>query len=129
MNKTKLLNAYFWIFGLLNIFVISFTVPLMFGDQFLWHPRNLPTEMMLSVMYFAMGVIMIFCAKNPTTHKSFLDFVVLANCFHAIVMAIYAEHIFHILIDTVSIGLMGILPLFIYPWGIKNFLKYSPFDE
>ena len=126
MNPTKLLKIYFWSFGLLNIFVISFTVPLIFGNQFLWHPRNPPTEMMMSVIYFAMGVSMILCAKNPKAHKSFLDFLILANCFHAIVMAIYWENIYHILIDTISIGLMGIIPLFFYPWGIKNFLKYSP---
>jgi hypothetical protein len=85
--------------------------------------------MMLSVIYFAMGIIMIRCAGNPTAHKSFLDFLILANSFHAIIMGIYAEHIFHVVIDTVSIGLMGVLPVFFYPWGIKNFLKYSPFDE
>ena len=73
MDKIKLLKIYFWVFGLLNIFVISFTVPLVFGDLFLWHPRNIPTEMMMSVIYLAMGIIMIVCAKSPEKHKSFAD--------------------------------------------------------
>ncbi len=128
MDKVHLLKIYFWAFGLLNIFVISFTIPLIFGDQFLWHPRNRPTEMMMSVFYFAMGIIMVLCAKNPEKHKGFLDFLILANCFHAVVMSIYADNIFHILIDSISIGLMGILPLFFYPWGIKRFLKYESME-
>lgn len=125
MNKIKLLKVYFWVFGILNIFVISFTAPLVFGDLFLWHPRNIATEMMMSVLYLAMGIIMFFCAKSPEKHKSFIDFLVLANILHAIVMSVYADNVFHVLIDSLSIGLMGILPLFIYPWGIKNYLKYK----
>jgi len=129
MNRKRLLSIYFRIFGILNIFVISFAVPIFFGNQFLWHPRNPPTEMMMSVIYFAMGIIMILCAKNPLRHKSFLDFMIIANLLHAIVMAIYAENLFHIIIDTLSIGAMGLIPLFFYPWGIKNFLKDLPLKE
>ena len=125
MDKIKLLKLYFRVFGVLNIFVISFTVPLLFGDLILWHPRNIPTEMMLSVLYLAMGLVMVVCAKKPDRHKSFLDFLVIGNCLHAAVMIIYADNMFHILIDSVSVGLMGLLPLFFYPWGLRNFLRYG----
>lgn len=125
MDKIKLLKIYFSVFGLLNIFVISFTVPLLFGDLLLWHPRNMPTEMMVSVLYFAMGIVMIRCAKNPFKHQSFLDFLVIGNCLHAAVMIIFADNLFHIGIDSMAIGLMGLLPLLIYPWGIRNFLNYG----
>lgn len=125
MYKSKLLKIYFWVFGLLNIFVISFTAPLVFGDLFLWHPRNVPTEMMMSVIYLAMGIVMVCCARSPEKHKSLIDFLVLANTLHAIIMAVYAENAYHLLIDSASIGLMGIIPLFIYPWGIKNFLRQN----
>jgi len=125
MDKFKLLKVYFITFGLLNVFVISFTVPLVFGDLVLWHPRNISTEMMMSVIYLAMGILMLASSRDPQKHKSFLDFIILANCLHAVVMIVYADNILHILIDAVSVGLMGVLPLFIYPWGIRNFLKYE----
>ncbi len=125
MDKTRFLRYYLWIFGFLNVFVISFTVPLLFGDIFLWHPRNIPDEMMISVIYLTMGIVMIFSASNPVAHKSFLDFVIIANILHAGVMLIYARNVYHVVIDVTSVGAMGILPLFFYPWRIKNFLKYN----
>ena len=123
MNKTQILKYYFWAFGLLNILIISFTVPMLFGDLLLWQPRNIPVEIMIGTIYSAMGIIMIFSASNPLAHKLFLDFVILANILHAFVMAIYAENFFHIVVDALFIGLMGIVPLFFYPWGMKKFLS------
>jgi hypothetical protein len=123
MDITRFLKYYFWVFGLLNIFVISFTVPLLFGDLLLWQPRNIPVETMISVIYLAMGIIMIFCTGNPLAHKSFLDFVILANILHAIVMIVFAKNVLHLIIDALPIGLMGVLPLFLYPWGLSKFLR------
>ena len=125
MNRTQLLKHYFIVFGIINIFVISFTVPLLLGDVLMWQPRNIPVEMMISVIYFAMGIIMLCSAGNPLAHKSFLDFVILANIFHASVMVIYAKNLFHLVVDSLSIGLMGIIPLFFYPWGLRKFLSYK----
>lgn len=125
MDKVKLLKVYLWVFGLLNIFVISFTIPLLFGDLLLWHPRNLPTEMMMSVIYFSMGILMINCAGQPQDHKSFIDFLIIANILHSAVMLFYADNTVHIMVDSLSIGSMGVIPLFIYPWGYKNFLRSS----
>ena len=53
MDRLRLLRWYFWVGGFLNIFVISFTVPLLFGDLFLWHPRNIPDERMIQVSHCA----------------------------------------------------------------------------
>jgi hypothetical protein len=124
MDKGKWLKYYLLVFGLLNIFVISFTVPLLFGDWLLWTPRNIPDEMMISGLYFCMGLVMILAAKKPLSHKSFVDFLVIANICHAVVMIIYARNALHLLVDVPSVGLIGVLPLFFYPWGLKNFLRY-----
>ena len=77
--KELWLRYYLLVFGLLNIFVVSFTAPILFGDRLLWHPRNVPNEMMLSVIYLAMGIVMVVAAKNPRAHKAFVDFLVLGN--------------------------------------------------
>ena len=121
MSKEKILKYYLIIFGLLNLTVLSFGV-LLFGDLFLWTPRNIPTEIMISSIYFAMGIIMILCSRNPLSHKSFIDFIVVANIFHSIVMFVYAENLMHIG-DALVIGAMGVLPLLFYPWGLRKFLK------
>jgi len=121
INKEKILKYYLIIFGLLNLTMLSFGV-LLFGDLLLWTPRNIPTEVMISSIYFAMGIIMILVSRNPLSHKAFIDFIVIANIFHAIVMFVYAENFMH-MGDAIIIGAMGILPLLFYPWGIKKFLK------
>ncbi len=123
MNKEKILKYYLIIFGLLNLTMISFGVPIL-GDLLLWTPRNIPTEIMMSSIYFAMGAVMILCSRNPLSHKSFIDFLVIVNTFHSIVMFIYVEKITH-LADAIIIGIMGVLPLFFYPWGLGQFLKYK----
>jgi hypothetical protein len=121
MNKEKVLKYYLTIFGLLNLTVLSFGV-LLFGDLLLWTPRNIPTEIMIGSIYFAMGIVMIFCSRNPLSHKSFIDFIIIANIFHAIVMFVYAENSMHVG-DALIIGAMGVLPMLFYPWGLRKFMK------
>jgi hypothetical protein len=101
-------------------------VPYFFGDLLLWHSRNIAVEMMISVIYFAMGIIMIFSAGNPIAHESFLDFVIIANIRHEIVMVVYAKNFLHLIVDAIPIGLMGLLPLLFYPWSLSKFLRYRP---
>jgi len=106
----------------LSVFVIT-TVPIIFGDVFLWAPRNLPTEIMLASIYLAMGIVMIVVAKNPLGQKSFIDFLIIANLLHGLIMLVAAQHPLQIILDVVPVGAMGLLPLFIYPWGLRNFLR------
>lgn len=123
--KLRWLRYYLLAFGLLNILIVSFTVPIFFGDELLWHPRNIPDEMMLSALYLAMGVLMVVASRSPMAHKAFVDFVVLGNVLHALVVVVYAEHAFHIVFDVVGVGAMGMIPLFVYPWGVRRFLRYG----
>lgn len=123
-NNAKRLKNYLYIFGLLNIFVISFAVPLLFGDWLMWQPRNIPMEMMMSIVYLAMGIVMIRIAKDPLPHKAFIDILVVANLAHALVMLIYAETLWQMLIDVSAIALMGVLPLLFYPWSVRQFMRY-----
>jgi hypothetical protein len=120
-NKHTYLKIYLITFGILNIFIVS-TIPVIFGDVFLWRPRNLPTEIMIASLYFAMGVVMIFAARCPEKHKIFVDYLVIANILHALVMLVTIQYPMQILLDVLPIGAMGILPLLFYPWGLRNFL-------
>ena len=121
-KKEQFLKYYLYVFGFLNVFVVS-TVPFLLGDLVLWHPRNLPDELMIAGIYVTMGMVMIVAAPSPRKHKAFIDFVILANLLHATIMAATAQNILQVIVDVVPIGAMGILPLVFYPWGIKNYLR------
>jgi hypothetical protein len=120
-SKEVGLRYYLYIFGFLNVFVVS-SVPVLLGDFLLWSPRNIPTELMLSSVNVAMGVMMLITARNPTQHKAFVDFLILANLLHAGVMAVTAQKAVHLLVDVVGQAIMGLLPLLFYPWGLRRFL-------
>ncbi|HSG45490.1 MAG TPA: hypothetical protein VLA72_20275 [Anaerolineales bacterium] len=77
---------------------------------------------MMSSLYLAMGVVMVFAARSPVKHKAFVDFLILANVLHALVMLFTAQSMWQVILDVIPIGLMGILPLVFYPWGMKKFL-------
>ena len=123
MDKLQILRYYLGIFGVLSI-VTSIVIPLFF-PHFLWSPRNIPQEVMISSISIATGLVMIVIARNPANHKSFIDFVIIVNLSHAGVMVLFAENIYHLAIDSAFVGLMGILPLIWYPWKLTDFLKYS----
>jgi len=127
MSPTPL-RLYFLFGGFIAIFGLSFAIPLLLGDWLLWQPRNLPTELMLSSVYFAMGVVMVAASRNPLAHQGFTDFLIIANLAHAGFMVLYAQHWRHLLLDVAAVGLLGLIPLLIYPWGLKRFLRYSPAD-
>ena len=124
IKKIKILKIYLYVFGIGNI-VTSFVIPIAFGDSVLWHPRNLTTDLMVGSIYFAMGICMMCIVKKPEEQKGFIDFIIMSNIFHAMVMIIFAQKPSHIYLDAGFIGLMGVVPLLVYPWGIKKFLKYS----
>ncbi|MHA2208050.1 MAG: hypothetical protein ACXABV_02670 [Candidatus Thorarchaeota archaeon] len=85
MDKVKLLSYYLYLFGLLSLTVIAIG-PFFLGDELLWQPRNLPTEIMMSSIYFSMGIVMILAAREPSKHKLFVDFLIISNTIHAIIM-------------------------------------------
>jgi len=105
--------------------VTSVGIPVFWGDELLWQPRNFPTDLMVGSMYMAMGIIMVLIAKQPKEHKSFIDFIVIANILHALVMIFYAQKPSHIYLDSTFMFAMGMIPLFIYPWPIRKFLRYK----
>lgn len=123
-QKAIYLKTYLHVFGVLNVGLLSFA-PILLGDILLWQPRNIPVEMMLGSLYFAMGIVMLVASKQPLKHKSLVDFIILGNLLHALLMLFFAENVFHLVLDAGSIGLLGGIPLLIYPWGIRNFLRYE----
>jgi formate/nitrite transporter FocA (FNT family) len=104
--------------------ITSAAIPIFFGEQFLWQPRNLPTNLMVGSLHFAMGLIMILVAKKPLENKSFIDFVFCAIMLHALVMIIFAQKSIHTFLDSLFIGIMGVIPVLIYPWPLRSLFDY-----
>ena len=123
MSRTQYLSFCLRLFGIANI-LTAFTIPIFFGDILLWKPRNLPTELMVGSLYFAMGIVMLVAARAPLEHRAFLEFAILGNIFHAVVMVVFAENPAQLIVDVGFIGLMGLILLALYPWEIKNFLRH-----
>jgi len=97
MDKEKLMRLYLYCFSMVNIFFLSFAVPLFFGFL-LWEPRNIPNEVMMSGIYFSMGSMMVLTARNFMSQKGFVNFIILANSIHAIIMVVYAKNMIHIVV-------------------------------
>lgn len=103
----------------------ALVIPVMFADELLWTPRNLPTDLMVGSLYLAMGIIMVRVAGCPNQHKGFIDFLIVANTLHALVMVVFAQKPSHIFLDAGFIGATGLLPLALYPWPLGKFLSYN----
>jgi hypothetical protein len=103
----------------------SFVIPLFFGDELLWTPRSLPTDLMVGSLYMAMGIVMIVVAKSPMNHKAFIDFIIISNILHGLVMVFYAQKPSHIYLDSGFIGIMGVILILLYPWPLNKFLRYD----
>jgi hypothetical protein len=128
MTKTRYLAIALRFFGVANL-ITAFTIPLFFGDLLLWRPRNLPTELMVGSLYFAMGIMMLVTARQPMRHKAFLEFTIQGNIMHAIVMAAFAEKTIQLVVDAAFIGLMGLVLLALYPWGIRAFFRHGQAEQ
>ena len=59
------------------------------------------------------------------TAVGFVDFVIVANVLLGAIMVVTAQSTIQILLDAVPILAMGLLPLFFFPWGLRNFLAQS----
>lgn len=61
--------------------------------MYLWRPGNDPPgdTMMLS-LYFAMGLFLLLSSRNPSAHRSLINYAGWANVAHATVMALMAIH-------------------------------------
>lgn len=91
----------------------------------MWTPRNLPTELMVGSLYFAMGIVMLVVARNPMEHRAFLEFAILGNILHAAVMVAFAKNAIQLVVDAGFVGVMGFALLALYPWGVRNFLRHG----
>ena len=60
------------------------------GRLLLWQPYHKAYESMIIALYIVWGVMLWVASKNPAQNKVFIDFTILANLAHAIVMFIAA---------------------------------------
>jgi hypothetical protein len=81
---------------------------------------------MIGGIYAALGITMVVASRKPLEHKLFVDATILANAFHAAVMAYFAAaqpSPAHFYGDIPWIAFLAAFPLAIYPWGFRSFLR------
>ena len=122
-QKLRRLTLFLYGFGFTNI-ATAFTVPLFFAESLLWQPRSLATDLMVGSLYLALGIVMVSAAKRPEQHKALIDFIILSSLLHGAVMVVFAQQPLHIAIDALFLGLMGLIPLWAYPWPRHQLLRF-----
>lgn len=124
--KDKGLKIFLYVFWVGNV-IVHPVIPFLFPPQFFWTPRNRPHEFMIGGIYIAMGIMMILAAQEPRKHKLFVDFIILGNFLHAVVMIIFGiiDQPAHLVGDVLWISVLWILPLVFYPWGLQKLMRPS----
>lgn len=88
-TKDKLLKISLVLIGLISLNV--YPLGLIFPGGFLWHGgEGYYYFQMIVGIYATLGVFMLYAAKNPAEHRTFLWFTVAVNSVHAGIMGVQA---------------------------------------
>ena len=95
-----------------SVLVVLPIVILVYPPGFLWgthpqspyHPPLSPYFFMLAAMYVAWAILMIRGARDPLAHRSIVDYGILANALHGLVMLaqffVYPHELQHLMGDV-----------------------------
>ena len=113
-SSARMMRAVGW-FILVVFPVLTFVV---YPPGFLWgthpespyHPPLSPYFFMLLAMYAAWAILMIRGARDPLAHRSLVDYGILANGLHGLVMLVqsfvYPHELQHLLADVPAVFLL-----------------------
>ena len=86
-----------------------------------WHPFNKAYEIMIATVYIVWGIMLWRASKNPSDHKSLIEFTIWGNLAHAAVMLALAllleGELIHAIGDVLILGLVGGVLLWLRPRG------------
>jgi hypothetical protein len=114
MSSARMMRVVGW-FTLVVLPVLTFFV---YPPGFLWgthpespyHPPLSPYFFMLLAMYAAWAILMIRGARDPLAHRSLVDYGILANGLHGLVMLVqsfvYPHELQHLLADVPAVFLL-----------------------
>jgi hypothetical protein len=113
-SSARMMRAVGW-FTLVALPVLAFFI---YPPGFLWgthpespyHPPLSPYLFMLLAMYVAWAILMIRGARDPLAHRSLVDYGILANGLHGLVMLVqsfvYPHELQHLIADVPALFLL-----------------------
>jgi hypothetical protein len=116
-SSARMMRAVGW-FTLVVLPVLTFFV---YPPGFLWgthpespyHPPLSPYFFMLLAMYVAWAILMIRGARDPLAHRSLVDYGILANGLHGLVMLVqsfvYPHELQHLIADVPAVFLLCVV--------------------
>lgn len=88
-TKEKLLKLSLILIGFISLMVVP--LGMIWPGGFIWHGgEGYYYFQMIAGIYATLGVFMIYAAKNPAKHRTFLWFAVVVNIVHAGIMMVQA---------------------------------------
>jgi hypothetical protein len=116
-SSARMMRAVGW-FTLVVLPAVTFFV---YPPGFLWgthpespyHPPLSPYLFMLLAMYVAWAILMIRGARDPLAHRSLVDYGILANGLHGLVMLVqsfvYPHELQHLVADVPAVFLLCVV--------------------
>ena len=126
-SSARMMRAVGW-FTLVVLPVLTFFV---YPPGFLWgthpespyHPPLSPYFFMLLAMYVAWAILMIRGARDPLAHRSLVDYGILANGLHGLVMLVqsfvYPHEMQHLLADVPALFLLCVVLWIWHPQRVR----------
>jgi hypothetical protein len=112
MSRLKLLQIALIAFGI--VFCLVYPLAIVWPAGWAWHdgpPAASQYFLMVVGIYATLGIFLIRASRNPTAHRSLIDFTIWSSVVHALIMAVQSygpgAHMSHMLGDVPALLLVA----------------------
>jgi hypothetical protein len=114
MFRQKLLQITLVVFG--AVFCLVYPLAIVWPSGWAWHdgpPASSDYFMMIVGVYATLGVFLIRAARDPSAHRSLIEFTIWSSVVHALIMAVQSYgpgmHMGHMLGDVPALLLVAVV--------------------
>ena len=112
MSRLKMLQITLIVFGV--VFCLVYPLAIVWPTGWAWHdgpPAASQYFLMIVGIYATLGIFLIRASRNPTAHRSLIDFTIWSSVVHALIMAVQSygpdAHMGHMLGDVPALLLVA----------------------
>ncbi len=114
MSRPKLLQIALAAFGV--IFCLLYPLSIIWPSGWAWHdgpPMASHYFMMIVGIYATLGICLVRASRDPTAHRSLIDFTIWSSVVHALIMAFQSyspgSHMGHMVGDVPALLLVAVV--------------------
>lgn len=114
MSRAKLLQIALIAFGI--VFCLVYPLAIIWPSGWAWHdgpPVASHYFMMIVGLYATLGLFLIRASRDPSAHRSLIEFTILSSVVHALIMAVQSYspggHLGHMLGDVPALLLVAVV--------------------